>query len=112
MPELPEVETVVRTVAPHLVGRRIVEAGFYSRFVTPGNRARLAGHLAGRRIESVERRGKFIQIALDQGMLTIHLGMTGSLRVAGSPGRAELKGAHTQGIFTLDDGVLLYNDPR
>jgi formamidopyrimidine-DNA glycosylase len=106
MPELPEVETVVRTVAPFLIGRRILDARFDSRFVTPGNRARLAEKLVGRRMESVRRRGKFIVVALDQGTLTIHLGMTGSVRTNGAPG------AHTHGIFTLDDGVLLYNDSR
>src|SRR5712692_9766899 len=106
MPELPEVETVVRTVAPYLVGRRILTAKFTSRFVTPGNRARLAQRLAGRRIESVHRRGKFIVMALDQGTLTVHLGMTGKLLIAGQPE------PHTHGVFTLDDGVLLYHDPR
>jgi formamidopyrimidine-DNA glycosylase len=106
MPELPEVETVVRTVAPHITGRRIVSAKFTSRFVTPGNRAQLARRLAGRRIESVHRRGKFIVIKLDQGTLTVHLGMTGRLMVSGDPD------AHTHGIFHLDDGVLLYHDPR
>src|SRR5579872_3521774 len=112
MPELPEVETVVRTVAPHLAGRRIVEAQFTSRFVTPGSRARLTRALSGRSIQAVTRRGKFIQIALDQGILTVHLGMTGSLRVVTAGDAASLTGPHSHGIFTLDEGVLLYNDPR
>lgn len=106
MPELPEVETVVRSVAAHLTGRRIVSTSFTSRFVTPGNRAKLTQRLAGRRIESVTRRGKFILIALDQGTLTVHLGMTGKLLVEGEAGE------HTHGVFTLDDGMLLYHDPR
>jgi len=106
MPELPEVETVVRTVAPHVTGRLILAARFTSRFVTPGNRKSLAARLTGRRIETVRRRGKFILVRLDQGTLTIHLGMTGRLLVAGQPG------VHTHGIFTLEDGVLLYDDPR
>ncbi len=106
MPELPEVETVVRSVAAHLAGRRIVSARFTSRFVTPGNRARLTQRLAGRRIESVTRRGKFILIALDRGTLTVHLGMTGKLLLEGEAGE------HTHGVFTLDDGLLLYHDPR
>jgi len=46
MPELPEVETVVRSLAPHLPGRRILTAEFGSRHVTPGNRAELARKLA------------------------------------------------------------------
>src|SRR5258708_35498848 len=106
MPELPEVETVVRTVAPHLTGRRIVSARFTSRFVTPGNRGSLAARLKGRTVESVRRRGKFIVIGLDKGTLTIHLGMTGKLLVSGDPTK------HTHGVFTLDEGVLLYDDPR
>jgi formamidopyrimidine-DNA glycosylase len=106
MPELPEVETVVRSVAAHLAGRRIVSASFTSRFVTPGSRAKLSQRLAGRRIESVTRRGKFIVIALDQGNLTVHLGMTGKLLLEGESGE------HTHGVFTLDDGLLLYHDPR
>jgi formamidopyrimidine-DNA glycosylase len=106
MPELPEVETVVRSVAAHLAGRRILESRFTSKFVTPGSRTRLAQRLAGRRIESVKRRGKFIVIALDQGTLTVHLGMTGKLFTQGEAGE------HTHGVFTLDDGMLLYHDPR
>ncbi len=106
MPELPEVETVVRSVAPHLTGRSIVSAEFTSRHVTPGNRSVLSRRLAGRKIESVRRRGKFILIALDQGMFTIHLGMTGRLLISGTPNE------HTHGVFTLDDGLLLYDDPR
>jgi formamidopyrimidine-DNA glycosylase len=111
MPELPEVETVVRSVAAHLAGRRIVSTRFTSRFVTPGNRAKLTQRLAGRRIESVKRRGKFILIALDRGTLTVHLGMTGKLLLEerGTEGEA---GEHTHGVFTLDDGLLLYHDPR
>jgi formamidopyrimidine-DNA glycosylase len=106
LPELPEVETVVRTIAPYLIGRRIVAARFSSRFVTPGNRAKLARQVAGRKIESIGRRGKFIVIALDEGTLVVHLGMTGKLLAAGP----ETK--HTYGFFTLDDGMLLYDDPR
>ena len=106
MPELPEVETVVRTLAPHLVRRRIVAARFTSRFVTPGDRSKLAARLAGRTIQKVHRRGKFIIVALDQGTLAIHLGMTGKLLMDAAPGE------HTHGVFTLDQGVLLYDDPR
>jgi formamidopyrimidine-DNA glycosylase len=116
MPELPEVETVVRTVAPHLTGRVILSAEFTSRHVTPGNRSALSRRLQGRRIESVRRRGKFIVVTLDQGMFTIHLGMTGRLLVANELVANELvsakAGEHTHGVFALDDGLLLYDDPR
>ena len=107
MPELPEVETVVRTVAPHLTGRRILSAEFRSPHVTPGNRRALAARLAGRSIESVRRRGKFILVALDQGMFSIHLGMTGRLLVSARPTR------HTYAAFVLEnDALLVYDDPR
>jgi formamidopyrimidine-DNA glycosylase len=106
MPELPEVETVVRSVAVHLAGRRILESKFTSKFVTPGSRTKLAQRLSGRRIESVKRRGKFIVMALDEGTLTVHLGMTGKLLIKGETNQ------HTHGVFTLDDGMLLYHDPR
>jgi formamidopyrimidine-DNA glycosylase len=106
MPELPEVETVVRTLAPFLIGRSIVSARFTSRFVTPGNRARLARQVAGRRILAIRRRGKFIVIGLDKGDLVVHLGMTGKLLADGVAAK------HTYGVFTLDEGVLLYEDAR
>ncbi len=106
MPELPEVETVVRSLAPHLAGRKILSAEFTSKFVTPGDRKKLAKRVAGRSIEKVTRRGKFIVISLDSGTLVVHLGMTGKLLLDGD------RGAHTHGVFTLDNGVLLYDDPR
>lgn len=106
MPELPEVETVVRSLAPHLTGRKIVSATFSSKFVTPGNRKKLAEKFAGRSIQSIRRRGKFILMTLDQGTLAVHLGMTGKLLVDGAAS------PHTHGVFTLDRGVLLYDDPR
>ena len=106
MPELPEVETVVRSIASFLEGRRILSASFTSRFVTPGNRRKLAERLAGRTIQTVRRRGKFIVVSLDRGTLAVHLGMTGKLLIEGRVGQ------HTHGVFTLDGGVLIYDDPR
>jgi formamidopyrimidine-DNA glycosylase len=106
VPELPEVETVVRSLEPHLPGRRIVSARFTSRFVTPGDRKKLAARLAGRTIQGIRRRGKFILIALDSGVLSVHLGMTGKLLLDAKTT------PHTHGVFELDQGVLLYDDPR
>jgi len=106
MPELPEVETVVRSLAPHLPGRTIVHAEFRSKFVTPGDRRLLAKRLAGRTIRSVRRHGKFILIELDRGVLSVHLGMTGKL-LLDAP-----RGTHAYGVLELDRGVLIYDDPR
>jgi formamidopyrimidine-DNA glycosylase len=108
MPELPEVETVVRTIAPHLTGRRILSAEFDSAFVTPGDRSALADRLRGRAMTGVRRHGKFILVDLDDpaGLLTIHLGMTGKLlHDAG-------RNAYTHGYFALDHGSLCYEDIR
>jgi formamidopyrimidine-DNA glycosylase len=107
MPELPEVETVVRSLAP-LVGRRIVAAEFRAvRILRGGDPDVLAGRLAGRRIAGVKRFGKFIVMPLEGGgYLLLHLGMTGRL-LLGAP-----TGKHTHAILTLDDGVLLFDDSR
>lgn len=96
----------MRSLAPHLPGRRILSASFTSRFVTPGNRRALARKIAGRTIQGIQRRGKFIVMTLDRGTLTVHLGMTGKLLLDGT------KDTHTHGTFVLDEGVLLYHDPR
>jgi len=107
MPELPEVETVVRSIAP-LVGRRIVAAEFRSlRILRGGHPDAMAASLAGRRIAGVERYGKFIVVPLEGGgYLLIHLGMTGRLLLGGPIGK------HTHAILTLDEGVLLFDDSR
>jgi len=107
VPELPEVETVTRSIAP-LVGRRIVAAEFGClRVLRGGNPDRMAARLAGQKIGGVKRYGKFIVVSLKGGgYLTIHLGMTGRLLLGGE------RGKHTHGVFTLDRGVLLYDDSR
>jgi formamidopyrimidine-DNA glycosylase len=107
VPELPEVETVVRSIA-HLVGRRIAAAEFRcQRLLRGGDPDEMSASLAGRRIEGVRRYGKFIVVSIEGGgYLTIHLGMTGRLLLGGAPGK------HTHAIFTLDRGVLLYDDSR
>ena len=107
MPELPEVETVARSIAP-LVGRRIVSAEFRClRILRGGDPDAMASALAGRKIRVVKRYGKFLVITLSgEGFLTIHLGMTGRLLLGGADGK------HTHAILTLDRGSLLFDDSR
>jgi formamidopyrimidine-DNA glycosylase len=107
MPELPEVETVARSLAP-LVGRRIESAEFRSRLILRGGDPDImSARIAGRRIAGVKRYGKFIVMPLEGGgYLLIHLGMTGRLLLGG------LAGKHTHAILTLDQGVLLFDDSR
>jgi formamidopyrimidine-DNA glycosylase len=106
MPELPEVETVVRSLAPRLTGRTILHAEFHSRFVTPGDRELLARQVMNRTIRGVRRHGKFIVMDLDRGVLVVHLGMTGKL-LLDAP-----RGAHAYAVFELDQSTLVYDDPR
>ncbi len=81
MPELPEVEVTRRRIAPLLVGRRIAAVATTAPsyvFVTPPRRLRKL--LPGRRVEAVDRLGKYLLVRLDDGAtLMIHLGMTGQL---------------------------------
>ena len=109
MPELPEVETVTRSIAP-LVGRRIVSAEFRNmRILRGGDPDRMSAALQGRRIGSVKRYGKFIVVTLKgepAGYLLLHLGMTGRLLLGGDAGK------HTHAIFTFDRGLLLFDDSR
>jgi formamidopyrimidine-DNA glycosylase len=106
MPELPEVETVVRSLRPAIVGRRILNAEFLQLRVLIGDPSETARSLVGRKVKSVERHGKFISIHLDKGFLVVHLGMTGKLLIDAEPTK------WTHAIFTLDSGMLHYDDPR
>jgi len=106
VPELPEVETVVRSLASKLVGHTILRVEIYTNRVVRGSRNAIIRNVAGRRIEAVERRGKFILLQLDRGVLAIHLGMTGKLLMDTAAG------PHTRARLFLDDGELIYDDTR
>ncbi|MBL8536734.1 MAG: bifunctional DNA-formamidopyrimidine glycosylase/DNA-(apurinic or apyrimidinic site) lyase [Hyphomonadaceae bacterium] len=94
MPELPEVETVRRGLAPHLVGRRIARARTKRadlRFPFP---PRFAKRLEGRRVEALSRRAKYLLAELDDGTIWVtHLGMTGRWSVIGAPAPSGKVGA-------------------
>lgn len=106
MPELPEVETVVRSLAPKLTGRRIVDAQFFSHHVVRQKFPALRKRVRDQVVKSVERHGKFIVLTLDRGVLVIHLGMTGKLLLDSEPG------PYARAIFKLDRGLLVYDDVR
>jgi formamidopyrimidine-DNA glycosylase len=106
VPELPEVETVVRTLAPKLTGRRILDAKFSSHHVVRQKFPVLRRRVRNQLVKSVRRHGKFIVLELDQGALTIHLGMTGKLLLDTEPG------PYARAVFKLDLGLLVYDDVR
>jgi len=110
MPELPEVETTRRGLAPHLTGRtvtRVVVRQPRLRWPVP---AALARSLRGRRIDAVERRAKYLLLRTVAGTVIVHLGMSGSLHLVAAettPGR------HDHLDLVLDDGrALRLSDPR
>ena len=105
MPELPEVETIARMLAPRLIGRRIRRVEIRSRRVLAGDARRLK-LLRGRFVREVSRRAKFLLLHLDRGVVAIHLGMTGHLRWNGRAG------PHTRAVLVFDRGRLLFDDPR
>jgi formamidopyrimidine-DNA glycosylase len=112
MPELPEVETVRRTLSPHLVGRRIesVSVG-RERVVRRTSASALIDGLSGASVTAVRRRGKYLLCDLDTGrVLMVHLRMTGQLLVADA---SEPRAAHTHVVMGLDDGSeIRFIDPR
>ena len=122
MPELPEVETVRRALAPVMEGRHILHAHVGRpdlRWPLPD---RLASRLEGRRVAGLQRRGKYVLLPLDQDeTMLLHLGMSGSIRIhQAQPPR----GKHDHIVLTMGgekaDGALanapeswiVFNDPR
>src|SRR6185312_7617005 len=121
MPELPEVETVRRGLAPALVGKRIAKAKTRRRDLRFPFPARFAARLKGRRVDALERRAKYLLAHLDDGMVWItHLGMTGRWSVIGAkkqPGDFYYSEppdpTHTHVIIDMESGARLeFNDPR
>lgn len=110
MPELPEVETVKRGIAPHLRGKTFIEAIVRFprlRWPIPEN---LSEIIADQPITDVWRRAKYLIIELPHGALIIHLGMSGSLRILT---KIEPPAKHDHVDLLLDDGSLLrLRDPR
>ena len=115
MPELPEVETVVRDLrASDLVGLRVVNARvLWKRSIATPTWFRFTTEIQGREILDLSRRGKFIVARLSEGFtLLIHLRMSGRLHVAG-PSAESSRRTHERVVFSLSDGrELRFSDPR
>src|ERR1044072_3191655 len=88
MPELPEVETIVRDLRPHLKGRRFMHGSLAHAAVLGGvSRRALLGGRRGARVKSLSRRAKHAVIETDARRLVVQPGMTGSLLVREPPAR-------------------------
>lgn len=112
MPELPEVETIVRDLRPHLIGRRICSIAVSRQPLRRRWAAEWEPLLLERRIRAVDRRGKWILVGLDADLyLVFHLGMTGQLTVVP---RGQAPAAHTHLKLDLEGGEhqLRFRDIR
>jgi formamidopyrimidine-DNA glycosylase len=111
MPELPEVETIARGLAPELEGRTVVGAVVRETRLRTPLAGDFAARIVGRRLGRMGRTGKYLVTPLDDGRAwVVHLGMTGRLSLGGArrPPRV-----HDHVELRLDDGrTLAYNDPR
>ncbi len=117
MPELPEVETIRRDLEPRLTGRRITavrvapDSGKPVPVIKAGDEATFREGVAGARIEGVSRRGKYLVLHLDSGLLlVVHLRMTGALLHRRSDAPSD---PYLRAVLTLDDGSeLRFTDLR
>jgi len=114
MPELPEVETVCRGLAPFLEGHRFVRVEQRRknlRFPFPKG---FVKRLQGRQVERIHRRAKYILTYLDDStVLIIHLGMSGRMTITAPGNTAPEPGKHDHVVFETEAGaVIMYNDVR
>ena len=123
MPELPEVEAVRRRLEPAMRGARIAHVLLRRKNLRQPFPPAFASRLEGRRIRSVDRRGKYLLAELDSGdTLLMHLGMSGSFRIDRDAKRrtsmveaaVEAPGdRHDHVVLTLSNGLTVtFNDPR
>ena len=114
MPELPEVETTLRGIAPHIQGKKVADVVLRQTRLRWQVNPQLAEILAGQEVLSCRRRAKYLIIGFETGTLLIHLGMSGSLRIfTCGDARIEHPAKHDHVDMVFADGtVLRYHDPR
>ena len=119
MPELPEVEAVVRTLRPIVQGRRIRRVHVFHLIATrPQTPTRVARQAKGSRIRIVDRKGKYLLLILDSGLLTMHFRLDGQLlwfsdfKELMERANHGKSGVHVDVALELDKGVLGFADRR
>ena len=110
MPELPEVETTRRGIMPHVVGKTVSAVFVHECRLRWPVSPELVQMVTGQTILDIKRRGKYLLFELETGRVMIHLGMSGSLRLA-RPHTERRKHDHLE--FIIDNGsTLRFHDPR
>lgn len=109
MPELPEVETTLRGVAPHSVGKTLSELKVRNRAMRWPVPDGLEATLRNKKLNDIQRRGKYLLFCFDHGTVLLHLGMSGSLRVIPTSSNPE---KHDHIDLCFGDICLRFNDPR
>ena len=110
MPELPEVETTRRGIEPHVINQTIEAIAIRQRALRWPIPRQLEQKARNQKIESVDRRGKYLLLTLGNGTIIIHLGMSGSLRICSQDMPVE-KHDHVDFIFS-NHMILRLRDPR
>ena len=110
MPELPEVETVIRFIRPHIIGKTILGVKFpWSKACEGSSVDQFKKNTIGSKIRALERRGKYIIFSIDTAWFTVHLRMTGHLYMA----KAGFDRGHVTFLSRLDgDQYLVFKDQR
>lgn len=110
MPELPEVETTRCGIAPHISGERVTRCHIRQHKLRWPIPDKLENILQQQKLHSIDRRAKYLLLNFDSGILIIHLGMSGGLRIV-SPLAVAEKHDHVDIVFS-NKKVLRFHDPR
>ena len=112
MPELPEVEITRQGITPHIVGKTVSQVIVHNGNLRRKVRSDLPQILAHARLNRTQRRAKYIILEFDLGVLIIHLGMSGSLRIILPNSSTPLKKHDHIDLLFTDGTILRYHDPR
>jgi formamidopyrimidine-DNA glycosylase len=110
MPELPEVETTLRGLAPHLTGQIITDVIIRNERLRWPIPHKLPELLSGKTIRKIERRAKYLLLSFDHGTLLLHLGMSGNLRILTTSTPPD-KHDHFE-LILANGTVMRLRDPR
>lgn len=109
MPELPEVETTLRGILPHIHKRKISNVVIRQPRLRWPIPAELISHIEGQQLLNISRRGKYLLFEFAQGHALVHLGMSGSLRIVDTQAPPN---AHDHFDWVFGKIALRYHDPR